>query len=149
AASVELGVVHHVADGLHRAGRHARGLERVHRFLGRALARPGRYQLVERVVVALALGQGGEARLARPGRVAERAAEALPLGVRADDDDAPGILARAGVAADRRAGLLAVALGLGHAAVDGPLQVSRPEQRRGELGLRGVHVVPQAGAAAV
>ena len=58
---------------------------------------PGRDARVEVVLVCEAAGVGGEARIRGPGGFAHRAHHRLPLGVVADGDGEPAVLAGAGV----------------------------------------------------
>jgi AcrR family transcriptional regulator len=91
-----------ILDVLHHAGRDAGILEERHDGVVRTGAGPALDEAIELVGMGEPARAIGEARVGLPGRLADGVAEAAPLGLVADGDHAPAIVALAAVAAVRR-----------------------------------------------
>ena len=91
----------------------------------------------------------GEARVFRPGWIADGLAEPLPLLVVGDGDDHPGVVALRTVAAVGRSGLVPVAAGALDAAAHRVVQVRLPQMAHVGLALAEVDELALARAVAI
>ena len=143
-ARIELLVGEHLVAGKHRRGRHARLLQQCRRLELRTVRGPLGEALVEGVVMLVAVGGCGEARVLEPLRVADGVAAGLPLGLIADGDGDPCVDALALVVAAHLA-LAARVVGAVEAAVLLVLGDVRGEHRDRRLLHRELNVLTFAG----
>jgi hypothetical protein len=147
AAGVEMRVDERFTARQYRPRRHAVRLQPMHRLVVRVCLCPGRQETIELILVLTAGEESGKPWILSQGRLAEGAAQAVPLRVRPHRDGQPHILALAGIDALGHVQRMAVPRRLRHPPGEGIVHQCLPEQEGCDFALRQVDKRPLPGLA--